>query len=250
MELDYASLLSPYPLYFPKMGHVKPLTLREIWQPEVTCRTYNWYLSLMHMTPQIYYRQVDPQKAGCGDNLSMFDLISSDQGLREQYCSALNLFLEETVSWNEHYQAFFTYTEKDEDGSIIPFGIIHRGIFDELCQVILQLNGINSSETMFDESKAKNKHALKILQKIKKGQEAQKKKGDSRMELPNMISALSCRHSSINLTNIWDLTVFQLYDQFQRQQMNTVYDIKCMSLAAWGDKNNKFDYTEWFKNLK
>ena len=49
--------------------------------------------------------------------------------------------------------------------------------------------------------------------------------------------------------NIWDLTIFQLWDCFSRLSNNSIYDIQSMSVAAWGDKDNHFDPTAWFQTI-
>lgn len=66
------------------------------------------------------------------------------------------------------------------------------------------------------------------------------------MELPNIISSISSHHNSLNIINVWDLTVYQLYDQFNRQRLGDSFNIQSMSVAAWGDSDGKFDETVWF----
>ena len=51
-------------------------------------------------------------------------------------------------------------------------------------------------------------------------------------ELPNLISALCVQHNSINMCNVWDLTVYQLYDQFLRQSYLNQVNIHAMNYAA------------------
>lgn len=261
MNLDYATLISPFSLYLENIGHIRPIRLKDIWLPEVTYKTYSLYLSLMLMKPLSYFEQINPdlheQYNAMSDEdksiISMFNIIANDQKLREQYCKALSFFMDETVLWDAAYNVFITCSRVDNKtaDSLTPIGAISEQHFAEVCDVILQLNGVDRNEEQFDEKKVKNKYALEVLRKLKKGIQTMKKKNkhDPKMELPNLISAISCKHNSINLTNIWDLTVYQLYDQFHRLQINNVYNIKSMSLAAWGDKNNTFDYSEWYKNI-
>ena len=61
-----------------------------------------------------------------------------------------------------------------------------------------------------------------------------------------MVSALAVQHNSLNLSNIWDLTVYQLYDQFFRQNNKNQLDIHAMNYAGWG---GEFDPTSWFRAL-
>ena len=93
--------------------------------------------------------------------------------------------------------------------------------------------------------------AVTLLDKIKTEREkAQKnnKKADSNLSLPNLISAVSNKHNSINPINVWDLTIYQLLDSFNRLQGNSIYDMNCRQVSVWGDKDNKFDVALWYKN--
>ena len=69
------------------------------------------------------------------------------------------------------------------------------------------------------------------------------------MELGNIISAVANKSHSLNILNIWDLTVFQVWDCFSRLSNNSIYDIQSMSVAAWGNKDNAFDISAWFKRM-
>ena len=86
----------------------------------------------------------------------------------------------------------------------------------------------------------------KILKEKK--QEKKKNKLDKNMTIPNIISALSNKHPSLNYTNIWDLTIFQLLDSFNRIQANSVYEIDSTRVSVWGDEKKTFDASLWYKN--
>ncbi len=102
-----------------------------------------------------------------------------------------------------------------------------------------------------DLTNIKNKKALEIAKKLKQGR-AQKNaaaKPDDDMELGNIISAVAGKSQTLNLLNIWDLTVFQLWDSFFRLSSNNLYAIQSMSVAAWGDKDKHFDAASWFRRI-
>ena len=90
------------------------------------------------------------------------------------------------------------------------------------------------------------------MKKLQKGraERSRQTKTDQNMELGNIISAVASKSHSLNILNIWDLTVFQLWDCFARLTNNSIYDIQSMSVAAWGNKNNYFDVTAWFKRIE
>ena len=258
MNLDYATLISPYPLILEQIGSIKSPTLKEIFNPDITYQGYNMFLSLLLMTPSFYYEKVNPTKSLWYKNLqeeqrdymNMFDIISGDSRMQDSYTQMLNFFFAENVVWNNEAKVFVLYEKFDEHEEIIPCGIIYRKQFVELCDVILQRCGIDRSDTSADTSNVKNRRALEILKKIQKGRQSMTKhtENDSDMELHNLITSVAVKSNSINFTNIWDLTVFQLYEQFKREQYNVFFDIQKMSVAAYGNKDKTFKGNEWYKS--
>ncbi len=179
-------------------------------------------------------------------HIQALDIFSFDSQIIEQLNQALSFFLCETLSFSQENHAFMVY-EKETD---TPIGAITPQLLPEIESIILQLNAV--SKDAMDTSNAKNKAAAKIIEKLnkrKKGNE-KKAKSDPKLELPNIISAVAAYHNSINILNIWDLTVYQVYDLFARMQQNTIFDVLKMSVAAWGNKDNKVDFTQWFNCIK
>lgn len=180
----------------------------------------------------------------------MFDLICSDIRLQTSYAAMFDFFLEENILWDENNRLFFTYKEKDKDNQIIPVGMICAENFPELCDIILQKCGIERRDYDVDASKIKNKRALEILTKIRQGRQSTsgKSKHDKDMDLPNLVTAVAVKSNSINFTNIWDLTIYQFYEQFKKEQVGVYFDIQKMSVAAYGNTKNTFKGNEWYKN--
>ena len=120
-----------------------------------------------------------------------------------------------------------------------------------MCELILQRQCCSVSHELEDASKAKNKKALQILNKLKDGakQASYSAKQNQDHEFPNLISALAAKSNNLNIVNIWNITVFQFHDQFKRQQLNAVYDFQSTTASVWGTKENKFDLNQWFKNI-
>ena len=271
MKLDYSQLISPSALKL-NLCSVHSPTLREIDSlPQKFC-TYNMYLSMLLLDTASYYKNLDdlgesyftgypetekqlilkirdeydrmPEQDKV--RIAALDIFSFDSRILEQLEQALSFFICDPLSFSPRDHAFVVYGKETDT----PSGIISPQLLPEIESVILQLNAI-SPNTM-DTSHAKNKAAAKIIEKLnsrKKGRE-KKAKSDPKLELPNIISAVSACHSSINILNIWDLTVYQVYDLFARMQQNTVFDVLKMSVAAWGNKDNKVDFTQWFDCIK
>ncbi len=258
MKLDYATLISPFSFFIHNVGNIKSPSLRDIWNPSVTYQKYNLYISFLSMDIKTYCEQIDISKLEWYQSLTeenklsinMFDIISNSENLQNMFSDIFNFFLEEKVIWNNEKKLFITFNIYDEKNPPIPVGTIRKEIFLELCDIILQRCGIIRSDIITDMSKVKNKRALKILGKIKKAKQKLSKSNNSYVDtdLPNLISAIAAKSNSINLINIWDLTVYQLFEQFKKEQTNVYFDIQKMSVAAYGNKKNTFKGNEWYKN--
>lgn len=235
MKLDYAALISPYPLYLQNVGHIRAPTLGEIWNPDITYQGYNSYLSMLLATLK--------------NQLSVFEWITASEELQNNYCHLLDFFFEEDVIWDNANQRFITYNSADQNGAVIPVGMMTKECFADVCNIILQRCGcVTNDIDTIDSSKVKSKRALEIFNKIQNAKKKSKPKKDKAMELPNLITAVAVKSNSINFTNIWNLTVFQLYEQFRREYANVYFDIQKMSVAAYGNEKKTFKGTEWFHN--
>lgn len=192
---------------------------------------------------EYYDRLSDEEKQA----LNIFDLIMSNDKTVGRLNSALDFFIEEHVVFYEPDKCFVV-TKSLEDIKNNIIGLISKENYSLVCNLVCQRISIKSNNENI--SKVKSKKALNILKKIQKGREQQKtKEADKNMELSNIISVVANKHPSLNITNIWDLTVYQLWDAFFRLSNNNIYDIKAMSVAAWGNKDNTFDFTSWFKRI-
>lgn len=245
MKLDYFTLLSPEPISFRNIGSIKSPTLREV--SRIGYVTYQTYLSILLLDTQSYLSAVTSHNTSQGDNMNFFDIILYDKTLRSSICNALNFFMTDEVIFDEEHNVFFTYNgSADENNQKQPTGIIYSENYSEITDIILQRVNICRKDSEYKNVKVKNKTAARLLEKIKKGSEKSRAKADKKLNLANIISSLASHHKSINMVNIWNLTVYQLYDQFNRQRLNDCYDIQSMHIAAWGNSEGKFDDTQWF----
>ena len=199
-----------------------------------------------------YERLTDDEKL----NISAYDLFIQDARSAILLQNALNFFVKEDVEYSPEEKVFVVKSDvvvKEQDKMVEKHeitGVISRENYRDVVDVICQRNNIKTRD-IGDPDKVKNKKALAIMKKLKKGREemAKTSKADKNMELGNIISAVANRSQSLNIVNIWDLTVFQLWDSFARLTNNNIYDISAASVSAWGDKDKKFDFNGWYKKL-
>lgn len=250
MKLEYFDLLSPEPIYFNNIGGIKSPTLREICK--ITYPVYQMYLSVFVMTPKIYFETIkqediferlsDEQK----HSLNIFDLIIMNNNMRSLLESALNFFLVYVPKCDQQNNLIYLYSDEK---SYDPVGVISSETWNSVCDLILQRNYIKSKKE--DLSKIKSKKALAIMKKLQAGREKKEKNNKSKKntDIGNIISSVANKSLSLNIINIWDITIYQLWDSFYRNCNNNVYNIQSMSAAVYGNETKQFDINSWFKKL-
>ena len=215
-------------------------------------------------------------------SVSFYDLLMYDELLICSFIEAFDFFFEEEVDFvvngNEITDAqfsFITYNKIDtpqkiklkngNEYSTIKtnrelVGIINGSNFKDVVDIILQRNSVQREEeiTAEDLTKVKNKNkVMQLMEKMKKGQKQldktrEKKREEKGMasdtELANIISCVAAKnHNGLNMINIWDMTIYNLYEQFKLIRENNIHDAETLSVFVWGDKSNKFDIDAWFK---
>ena len=215
-------------------------------------------------------------------SVSFYDLLMYDELLICSFIEAFDFFFEEEVDFvvngNEITDAqfsFITYNKIDtpqkiklnngNEYSTIKtnrklVGVINRSNFKDVVDIILQRNSVQMEEeiTAEDLTKVKNKNkVMQLMEKMKKGQKQldktrEKKREEkgvaSDTELANIISCVAAKnHNGLNMINIWDMTIYNLYEQFKLIRENNMHDAETLSVFVWGDESNKFDIDGWFK---
>ena len=245
MKLDYLDLLSSEPVRMKNVGGILSPKLRDI--ASIGYGTYHFYLELLLMDLEKYLSMIghaedygrlsDEEKS----ELDMFDFWTANEQSADLLKKVLNFFIKEEVVYSGQDRCFLI---QNGNGNI---GVITRDSYPQVRDIICQRVCIRPGQEE-DLSKVKNKKALEIAKKLQKGRSQKKKqeKADKNMELGNIISAVANRSPSLNILNIWDLTVYQLWDCFSRISNNNIYDIQARGVAAWGNKDNHFDATAWY----
>ena len=215
-------------------------------------------------------------------SISFYDLLMYDELLICSFIEAFDFFFEEEVDFvvngNEITDAqfsFITYNKIDTPQNIKLrngneystiktnrelVGVINRSNFKDVVDIILQRNSVQMEEeiTAEDLTKVKNKNkVMQLMEKMKKGQKQldktrEKKREEkglsSATELANIISCVAAKnHNGLNMINIWDMTIYNLYEQFKLIRENNIHEAETLSVFVWGDKSNKFDIDGWFK---
>ena len=257
MRLDYGTQLSPLPIKL-SIGTLRKPTLRDI--SNITFDKFNFFEVFTKMTPQTYYEKIvedselwsklsDNQK----ENITIYQMLLKDKRLRDIYLELLNFFIVEDVIFEDDFfiilKEGYTFDEPLTNENVC--GVIQESTFPQIMELIQQVCCIYDKADKTENLKFKNNLARKLYEKMLKGQQESKKKskGDLNLSIPNIISSVANKHPSINYVNIWELTIFQLLDCFNRLQANAIYDIDSARVSTWGDEKKTFDAALWYKNI-
>jgi len=261
MKFTYGTLLSPYPIKL-SIGTLRKPTLGEIFHT-IGYEQYMTYESFTKLTPKLFYTKLkeggkeiwdsftDKQK----EEISLFNVVIADEELLQDYLGLLNFFFDEKVISEE---GFFIWVNNTADTSDISqlseddiCGVVaDANLFKQVLEAIQQVCCAYKESEQPENLKFKNSLAEKLYRRMEKAaqEEAEKVKSDKNYTIPNIISAVSNNHPTISPINVWDLTVFQLVDAFQRRQISKKDEMDSRTVSVWGDSDNKYDPHVWFKN--
>lgn len=170
------------------------------------------------------------------ENISLFDLLYNEEYLCKSLIQAIDFFTLGTVRRSLTKNSLIIDRVNDS-------GEVNARNYDNVRWSILELCHMDISE---ERATPKNKKAAEILEKIQSYKDKKNSSTSKNLGLANIISALCVQHKSLNITNIWGLTIYQIYDQFMRQNYLNGVDIHAMNYAGCG---GEFDPNDWYKNI-
>ncbi len=263
MKIDYGTLLSSAPIYF-NFGTIRKPTLKEIADPMTMGYVkFSFYESFLDMTPKQYYSITNGVGSasywdGLSDkekeNMSMYAAISNDVELRKIYLSLFQFFFIEPVTYVSGSFVILKQgkTLKDNPEESIK-GVILEDDFLALITILKQLCCLQIEQDESEEMVFKNDKARRLYEKMQKAkqEESERRKNDrdKNYSIPNVISAVVSRHPSLNYINVWELTLCQLMDVFERLRIDEFYWINRMMVSVWGDEKKQFDAEAWYRNI-
>jgi len=255
MIFQYCDMLSGEPikvdgvgtLISPRLCKIKP-------QSGIGYSKYSLYLSCLSWDKEGFVSYANIMQFKNSDrlqaaSLTAFDIIMISNELRDLCREVLSFFIEEKLIWENKRKCFVT--QKNE----APFstvGVINRKNFNDVRKMILQLNfiGLDEKQSVPKFANDKAKIAWENAQKhIQEQNKKARQNNDNKDEysLGNVISKICAAHPSYNLLNIYDLTVFQLYDQFFE-----IAHLRSANLSEQIFSNHggeKFRFDDWLKPI-
>ena len=265
MKLDYYTLLCPEPISL-SIGTIRKPSLREI--GKLTFPKFGMYQVYLKLTPRDYYTILNTDKKETywdvlsdeqQNNMTVYDVVLLDESVLHTYLEIFNFFFVERIIFIDNLFLVLNtddYTIPVEEIELTKQNVkalINPNTFPDVIDILQQICCIKSNDPLDDvKPKFKNEKAKRLYERMLKAKEKQNnikaKKDMMNMSLPNIISATASKNSGLNIINIWDATLFQLYDQFEKTQNDDVHYMNSVRVAVWGDEKNQFDPTLWYKN--
>ena len=228
-------MLAGLPLHVPSVGDIKQPKLIDI--AEIGYEIYDNYLSIL--TFDLDDLQLDMPKEINGYKITTYDICVSNcmnnEDFKKRFLSGLSFFFQETVSFYDDFGFFYV-------GDLENKRYIHKDNYEYVKIVIKVVNDMEKSRQKEEkEYNPGNAKAKEIADRLKKAREQVNKiKGKSSenesISFADLVSAF-CIHGNVNIKEVWDLTIYQFNNQFQRMQVFDDYDISIRSLLAGADPN-------------
>lgn len=251
MRFSYEDLISGDSIPVLGIAHFRSPKLKELKPTQgVGINKYGLYLSLMTWEQEDlieFIRAIRRKRMAPLDkakDLNVFQILSLVSIGQELYKEAIGFFIDEELTWDDENKRFLVKTK----GTGELYGEINNDNFEDVRDMILQVNyiaiGNNGKPVRFDSPEAKR--AWEQMQKYKKKVKKPKSKDES-MSLGNIISKLCVVSNGYTLLNIYELTIFQLYDQFFQYGYIRGINLHDRIFSIHGGK--KFDIQSWLKPL-
>lgn len=217
MNLNYFDLLCGEPIYIDGVGHIKSPKLEDI--KKINYKTYealcyymaidlSMYLKITGLNEKYGLLSDKDKKAN-----TLYNLIANNQEYIDAYKIIFDFSIVEDVLFDYSDKIFKVYSTEDVNPVVV--GYINGSNFDYIRDCLLKLNYLKPIEETV--VKYKNERARKIAEKLAKNKAKKANENKDLLNLSKMISKFcTTNKTGINILNVWDMTVYQFYDQFSQ----------------------------------
>lgn len=208
---------------------ILPLTLEQI--VDIGYDQYNLCLLNLISEPKDFH--VSDSNLNL-ESVTTWDIIISNiiygtNNYKDFIKNALELFIGEKIFINTSKECIYINYPKTNK-------ILNRNNYEEFKNILKIQNCI---KTKNQEEQFANKKAEEIMKKILKGRQSIQK-NESEIYFDDLISTLAANGNGLNILNIWNLTLYQFNNQFNRMKMIEDYEINIRQLLA-GAKPEEVD---------
>lgn len=254
MRFDYFDMLSGEPAYLQGVGHIRSPLLAELKPTSgVGYRAYNLYLNILSWDKSNFLKYGQMMKYSGAAKLdrgcfNTFDVVTLLPQTRELCRGVLSFFMLEDLIWDEKNRKFLAIAP-DEQKNIV--GEVDRDNFESVREIMLQFNYIGLDKEAGATVTHTSDKAKELWERsqafLKQQAESASHEDKPEYHLSNIVSKVCSVHPSYNLLNIFDLTVFQLYDTFFQIGYMRSADLSARIFSNHGGE--KFRFEDWLKPI-
>ena len=218
--IDKLKLLSGEDIKIDGIATFKQPKLRDIYN--IGMDVYYTHMTYLIMSAEQYLISTNKQELiphFKANNLTMFDIYEQNQQEQYWFIQALSFFIEGEITYNKCFLINNDYP-------------VDKNTYQGILEIIGEIScfKVNSKDEVYSSDKARQ-----IAEKISQAKAKRNNTGNKEESLLDcIISSVAGRHPSLNLLNIWDLSAYQLYDQYQRLFALDSFKIQAMNYAYYG----------------
>ena len=169
-----------------------------------------------------------------------FNILQLIPELRDEVFKALRFFIIDEIQYDED-TGYFNIL--DQEGHVKS--VIDGDLLEIVRNAILRVNYLKDSSTPVKFRSEKSKATYLKIQAGKAKLAAAKKSGDD-ISLENVVTFVSVRSNTLDLFNIQELTIYQLYSEFTQLNKLTQIDVIARRWATRGEED--FDWSVYYSN--
>lgn len=168
--------------------------------------------------------------------ISDFYLLVDIPAIREQLELSLSFFTHSEIVYSSLYRAFM---QNDKV-------FISEANYKQYSEIVKFQNTVHTHDIGKRKMTSKAKSFQERINMLKK--KAQKK--EDNLELKDIVSVLcNAGNNGINIFNVVDLTIYQVFEQFERLNMKETYN-RILPVWANGHLSEGTKFPEWIKRTK
>lgn len=244
-SLNSGLLLNGRSIEIEGVGHVRSPLLKMIYSTPEMVGAYNIVHTLISCSKKDVLT-IGEQFGGASvysaltgvelEDSSKFDLIMMHPILKAVFGLGLSLFFEETLSVFNDQPAFALVSSNGQMS-----GLIVRDNYKQIEAVLKETINVKNDDP--SGMKFASEAARRLWEEQNKMEKETTVANPADYSIPNIISKLSCGTTGYTLFTIYELSVYQLYDQFYSYSQNRMSNLCEAAYAHWGGED--FDQFSW-----
>ena len=228
------------PIYFNEFPIYSP-TINEIC--EIGEIQYNIYLAASTFNVEAIFKHVlglDDEIFEKLSDMNEYDLFISFDLTRELLIEAFSFFTKEKVKYDDLF-SIFKIDEKV---------FVSKHNYESIAKIIKEQNGITEEDDVKKQKFLNEKARQLYLKRKKLREQLRKKNSDNTLSLKDMLSVLcNAEGNGINVFNVGQLTIYQVYEHFERLNIKENH-MRVLRIWANGYLKEGQNLPEWIVNGK